>query len=72
MRAILDDDEDLLAGNTVERTVVVNPREIALQTIEDGRIRKFELRRNSAVDSPYLYHRAVEDFFQQQRESIRT
>ena len=42
MSAILDDDEDVLAGNTGERTVVVNPREIALQAIEDGRIREFE------------------------------
>ncbi len=30
MSAILDDDEDVLAGNTGERTVVVNPRELAL------------------------------------------
>ena len=42
MSAILDDDEDVLAGNTGERTVVVNPRELALQAIEDGRIREFE------------------------------
>ena len=42
MSAILDDDEDVLAGNTGERTVVVNPCEIALQAIEDGRIREFE------------------------------
>lgn len=40
--AILDDDEDVLAGNTGEGTVVVNPRELALQAIEDGRIREFE------------------------------
>lgn len=42
MSAILDDDEDVLAGNNGERTVVVNPRELALQAIEDGRIREFE------------------------------
>ena len=42
MSAILDDDEDVLAGNTGERTVVVNPRELALRAIEDGRIREFE------------------------------
>ena len=42
MSAILDDDEDVLAGSTGERTVVVNPRELALQAIEDGRIREFE------------------------------
>ena len=43
MSAILDDDEDVLAGlEKGERTVVVNPRELALQAIEDGRIREFE------------------------------
>lgn len=42
MSAILDDDDDVLTGNTGERTVVVNPRELALQAIEDGRIREFE------------------------------
>ena len=43
MSALLDDDEDVLAGlEKGERTVVVNPRELALQAIEDGRIREFE------------------------------
>ena len=43
MSAILSDDEDVLAGlEKGERTVVVNPRELALQAIEDGRIREFE------------------------------
>ena len=43
MSAILDDHEDVLAGlEKGERTVVVNPRELALQSIEDGRIREFE------------------------------
>ena len=43
MSAILDDDEDVLAGlEKGERKVVINPRELALQAIEDGRIREFE------------------------------
>ena len=42
--AIPDDDEYVHAGlEKGERTVVVNPRELALQPIEDGRIREFEI-----------------------------
>ena len=49
MSAILDDDEDVLAGNTGERTVVVNPRELALQAIDDGRIREFKQESGAKV-----------------------
>ena len=43
MPAILDDDEDTLAPNAGEHpAAVLSPRELALQAIEDGRIREFE------------------------------
>jgi len=42
MSTIIDDDEGVLASNTGERTVAGNRRELALQAIEDGRIREFE------------------------------
>jgi hypothetical protein len=43
MTSILDDDEDTLAPNSGERpAAVLNPRGLAMQAFEDGRIHEFE------------------------------
>jgi hypothetical protein len=43
MSSILDDDEGTLAPNSGERrAAILNPRELALQAIDDGRIRECE------------------------------